>query len=475
MEQQGKPRVVVAGASGFVGRPLVERLSQDFHVVGLTRSVESARKSNPDLAVEWVECDLYSLSSVERALQGASYAVYLVHSMMPSIGLTQASFEDLDLLLADNFARAAATHQLEQIVYLGGLLPDNGPLSTHLTSRREVEEVLGSRGVPLTILRAGLVIGSDGSSFRILRRLVSRLPLMVLPAWTRTQTTPIALADVVELLARSVSDRETYGLVSDVGGPDTVSYRRLLEATASAMGHSRPSLSVPFLSPGLSTLWVHLVSRSPWELVRPLVASLECEMIARNRLLQAQWGHDGMSIEEAIAQALAGESAKPNSKRLFATKKRLKMVRSIQRLPRPPAARMSWLAAEYRQWLGRFFRPLLTVRQVNEKRFSIHLSPLTTPLLTLEHSASHSREDRESFDVVGGSLAHPRPLGRGRLEFRDVRGVGEVLAALHDFTPRLPWMLYRISQAPLHRWVMTSFAAHLSRSARTASHRQLEA
>ena len=170
-----KPRVVIAGASGFVGQALAPALAEDFHVIGLSRS---KRQPGGGFA-EYRSCDLFSLKEAEAALEGAEYAVYLVHNMMPTTRLTQGSFADLDVVCADNFARAAAAAGVKQIVFLGGLLPKDGQLSEHLQSRREVEETLAAHVVPVTTLRAGLILGGSGSSFQVMARLVQRLPVMV--------------------------------------------------------------------------------------------------------------------------------------------------------------------------------------------------------------------------------------------------------------------------------------------------------
>ena len=158
-----------------------------------------------------------------RALQGTKYAVYLVHSMLPSVRLTQARFEDLDLLIADNFARAAASAKAEQIIYLGGIIPNGVPLSRHLESRREVEQALAAHGVPVTTLRASLIVGPDASSLPILLKLVRRLPIMLLPRWSRTQTLPIALDDVLTLLSHVIGKpKHTVGSCRTSGAGRTV-------------------------------------------------------------------------------------------------------------------------------------------------------------------------------------------------------------------------------------------------------------
>jgi uncharacterized protein YbjT (DUF2867 family) len=224
-----RPTVVVAGASGYVGTALGPALSRRFETVGLSRSSKGAGTSGYHT---WRAVDLFSLRATERALRGATFAVYLVHSMIPSDRLTQGRFEDFDLLCADNFARAAAAVGVQQIVYLGGLLPAedlDAPLSAHLASRLETERALAAHGVAVTTLRAGLVIGAGGSSFAIMERLVRRLPAMLCPAWTATLAQPISLADTVALLDACVGRDDLSGQAHDIGGPDTLTYHQMMQ------------------------------------------------------------------------------------------------------------------------------------------------------------------------------------------------------------------------------------------------------
>ena len=176
-------KICIAGATGFIGRKLCEALAERHQVIAITRRTITGQPESsvapvmqvPQPGIVWRSADLFSLLQLERALDGADVAVYLVHSMLPASRLTQGSFEDLDLILADNFARAAKLRGIKRIIYLGGLLP-RGELSPHLRSRKEVEDVLASHGVPTVTLRAGLVIGPQSSSYRIMERLVRQVP-----------------------------------------------------------------------------------------------------------------------------------------------------------------------------------------------------------------------------------------------------------------------------------------------------------
>lgn len=455
-EAPKRPRVVVAGASGYVGRALTERLSQSYEVVGLSRRAPAARDHS---SVVWRAADLFSLRETEDALEGADFAVYLVHSMMPTERLTQARFEDLDLILADNFARAAAKAGIKQILYLGGLLPP-GARSVHLESRREVEDALAAHGVPVTTVRAGLVVGPGGSSTRILTALVRRLPLMLTPAWTGTACQPIALQDLLPALEHALARPDCYGKVFDVGGAEVLTYREMMERTAAAMGTQRPMFGVPLLTPRMSVAWVCLVTGAPRQLVGPLVESLKHPMVARdNRLIDAVGGPK-VSFDEALRQALAEPEqtgrAQPHPRR--------RTARSVQRLPVPMDKDATWVAQEYARWLPKFMWPFLRVEQDGQD-LHFYLRTLRTPLLRLRYLEGRSTKDRAVYQVVGGLLSRPQPEGApaGRLEFRLVNEGRHVVAAVHEFRPRLPWMVYSLTQAQIHLGVMLAFRHHLAR------------
>ena len=461
---------MIAGASGFVGRALTARLLERFEVIALSRATPSQPADAS--GVRWQRCDLFSLRDTTQALAGADYAVYLVHSMMPSARLTQGSFADIDLVLADNFARAAESAGIRQIVYLGGLTPEGEELSKHLESRLEVERTLASRGTPVTAVRAGLVVGAGGSSFQILMRLVRRLPVMLCPRWTRTLTQPIALDDVVEVLERAVGDARLAGAVLEVGGPDVLSYRDMMQRTAAMLGKRTRAWSVPFFSPGLSRLWVTLVTQTPRALVAPLIQSLRHPMVASRDDLGALLGRAGLGFEDSVRRALADEAAAPDVKReaqvvaLTRERRQLRVaraVRSIQRLPLPAGHDAAWVARSYVEWLPRLFSGILQVRvdDTGSCRFSVRL--FRRPLLELRFEPARSMPDRQLFAIDGGLLVDRRGGGEpGRLEFREVLDRRFVLAAIHEYRPALPWPVYASSQALVHLWVMRRFGRRLA-------------
>lgn len=457
-----RPRVALTGATGFVGGAFIEAMSERYELIGLSRAPATAAAPFPHA---WRRCDLFSLLDVERALTGCRHAIYLVHSMMPSARLTQASFADLDLVLADNFGRGAAAAGVEHIVYVGGLLPEGEPLSAHLESRGEVERTLRAYGARVTSLRAGLVVGEGGSSFRIVRRLVERLPVMLCPRWTQTPTQPIAIDDLVQLIAGCIDDPRVQGQVHDVGGPDVVTYREMIADVAQLLGKKRRLISVPAVSPAISRLWVSTVTGTSRSLVYPLVQSLRHPMVASDRTLQRTLEIPGRPWRDAARAALVPSSrprpAPVTHRQRRRVLRRRRTVRSIQRLPRPEAASAEQIAHEYLRWLPVFLRHLLVV-EVEGDTARFRLRPMRRPLLVLELSRARSEPERALFYVTGGLLA--RVEGRtGRLEFRVVPGGRHVLAAIHEFTPALPWYLYLVTQALVHLVVMRRFGAHLAR------------
>jgi uncharacterized protein YbjT (DUF2867 family) len=453
-------RVAITGATGFVGSALASRLESECAVIALGRRYPKRDTEKPDdlLSTPGIvrrRCDLFSVRQVRGALEGAQIAIYLVHSMSPNARLTQGSFEDLDLLLADNFGRAAAEAGVDRIVYLGGLLPtgESKNLSPHLASRLEVEKALGAHGVPVTAVRAGLVVGAEGSSLNLLVRLVERLPLMVCPSWTSSRTQPIALSDVVEVLAHCCVDEETRGRVCEVGGPDVLSYREMMQVTARVLGRRRPMLPVPLVTPALSELWVSLVTGTSRSLVRPLIESLRHPMVVTDPWLQQKMNLSGRAFEECLRDSLRGSRVWKRS-----------LVRSVQRLRLPKGRDAAWVAEEYPRWLQRVLPGLLRVEREDDQ-LRLGLRGIRRPMLVLRRDEVGGESERYLFRVVGGLLAAPHPQGDPRLEFRTTPDGRHVLAALQDFEPRLPWWIYAWTQAPLHAGIMSAYRRFLSNTA----------
>lgn len=460
--------IVIAGARGFVGRALLEPLCASAHVIGLSRS--NTRPSDSPESVEWRAADLFRLKDLEHALEGADRAIYLVHSMQPSARLVQGTFADLDLLLADNFARAAATAGIRQIVYVGGLLPDRHAASPHLQSRAEVAEALGSHGVPVTTLRAGIIVGAGGPSLWILVNLVRRLPAMVLPSWTESRSHPIAIADVVRAVKLALRSPERFRGAFDIGGATVLTYREMMATVARVLKRRLVMINVSLFSPRLSTLWVQVFGSAPRTLVAPLVRSLEHDLVAQPNPLQDEIANGALDFETALRESIdAGRlrSEPTSSIRLDAASRAAlrasRRVRSVQRLPLPAGRSASWAAREYTRFLPSFWWPLIKVGTRSDGTALLSIRGVPRPMIELRLAVERSAPDRQVFDITGGLLVRRGYLGGARFEFREVLGGRALIAAIHDYPPALPWSVYQWTQTLAHLLVMRGFARHLAR------------
>lgn len=450
-----KPTIAIAGATGFIGKWFIEKYHQEYNIIALSRR---EMEEPVHEGVVWKKADLFSITSTMKALEGADCALYLIHSMQASARLNQASFEDTDLLLADNFVRAAEHCRIGQIIYMGGILPkEEEGLSKHLKSRYEVEKTLGSRTPALTALRAGIVVGPEGSSFRIIEKLVSRLPVLVCPKWTQSRTQPIALYDVLKIISLCVGNEAAYNQTINVGEPSDLTYLDLLCITAEEMGKKRTIKTVDYFTPKLSKLWVSLFSGSEHALVSPLIDSLKHEMTAEEHPLMREMGIEYMSFREAAKDALDHQKNKvpelPKGRKSQATEN---TVRSVQRLPNPENLTASQIADSYLRWLPRKFKSLI---RIGETKDVVSFRMLGVHLLKLQLVKNRSDDQRQLFFIVGGFLA--KRTDYGWLEFRSVLNNTHMISAIHEFIPRLPWFIYVHSQAKIHLWVMNSFASYL--------------
>jgi uncharacterized protein YbjT (DUF2867 family) len=294
--------VMVAGATGYVGRRLVpELLAAGHRVRCLARRPEELMQEDWADRVEVVRADVLQPKTLEDAFRGVRAAYYLIHS----IGTTP-DWHERDRRAAINFRRAAEQAGTRQIIYLGGLGDAGaGQLSPHLASRHEVGAVLAAGTVPVTELRAAVVIGSGSASFEMLRHLTEMLPAMVCPRWVDTRCQPIGIRDLLVYAVGVLDDPEAQGAVVEVGGADVVTYREMMRLYAQVAGlRRRLVVSVPVLSPRLSSLWIGLVTPLPPALARPLVDSLVNEVVVTDDLARRLVEHEPMTCREAIELAV---------------------------------------------------------------------------------------------------------------------------------------------------------------------------
>jgi uncharacterized protein YbjT (DUF2867 family) len=302
--------ILVTGASGAVGGRLTQRLLAD------GREVRVGGRHPAGLAERWpaadaVELDILSPETIPPALEGVRAVAYLVHSMEAGAG---KGFHMRDADGARNLARAAARAGVERIVYLGGLGDDRGELSEHLWSRHEVGRILAAEGPAVVELRAAMVISADSASFRMLTDFVRRLPAMVLPAWAETPTQPIAGDDVIAYLAAALdvtaADQHT---VVEIGMPETMTYRSMIERVAPKLGRSPVLVKVPVLSPKLSSYWAGLTTSVSPSLARPLIEGLATPTVVRSDLASQLFPSiEPVGYDDAVDRALAGRAAEAN-------------------------------------------------------------------------------------------------------------------------------------------------------------------
>ncbi|WP_251329415.1 NAD(P)H-binding protein [Haloplanus pelagicus] len=291
-------RVLVVGATGFVGGRLVESLRSAGHeVVAFSRS--AGRSRFPD-DVELFEGDLADPASLEGLCDGIDAAYYLIHS------LTAKNFAELDRTYARRFRELASAAGVDRVVYLSGISGDERNLSPHLASRREVESVLEAGSFDLTVLRAAIIIGAGSASFRIVDDLTDRLPVMTVPKWVSTPCQPIGIDDAVAYLIGVLDVEETRGGIYDIGAPEVWSYKSLLQLTAEEKGKRVFIVPVPVMSPGLSSHWLRLTTDVQYAIARPLAESMRNPVtVDPERDLQSVVPIEQTPVQVAVQQALA--------------------------------------------------------------------------------------------------------------------------------------------------------------------------
>jgi len=289
-------RILVTGATGFIGKRLVGALVEAGHdVKAMTRHPETY-----DGPGRPVRGDVAERASLTEPLEDVDVAYYLVHS------LDNTDFEKRDADAARMFAKVAATTGVGQIVYLGGLGNEhNGALSAHLRSRREVEGLLGSTGIPVTVLRAAIVVGKGGVSWEMTRQLVKKLPAMVVPKWVGTRTQPIGIDDVVSYLVGVAGHEKALGQVYEIGGPEVLTYGEMLQQAAMVMnGRELPVVQVPVLTPRLSSYWLALVTDVDITTGRNLIDSMGTEVVVTDDAIRDVVPLDLVPYQETVRRAL---------------------------------------------------------------------------------------------------------------------------------------------------------------------------
>jgi len=463
-----RPRVALAGTSGFIGAALCEALGDRFDLRILTRSLT---RTPPRPQDEVRSCDHFSRLELARALEGVDYAVYLVHNRDPSARLDQAQSRDMDLLVADNFAWAAARNGVRQLLCRAPLMA----ASERPTGRDalEREEVLASHGVPLTVLRTGLVVGPGGELARLLVHMVQSLPRIPLPHLATNEVRPLTLEALLRAFQHCVGRLDTFGGSFDIFGPEPTSLRRMLEDTADLLGHPihfTPWQDLPQgafatllkrlnpeLHPVFLTYLLDMFSAESHGEPNPVQEAVTREWTPLKQCLER-------SLQQSL-QAVEGEAVGSQRNQDDETIRQLGRVRSIQRLRLPQGRNAEWVAERYFPWLGALMSIFVTTERDRDGSWTVRMRLTRLRLLRLDFKPTHSTPDRRMYFITGGALAHMLGGRTARLEFRDLPGGRFTLFAIHDFNPALPWFFYRYTQAVIHGLVMKGFQGHMEQAA----------
>lgn len=300
MKTDTTPSILVTGAGGFIGRRLVnELLTRGYRVRCMVR-----KPTDLPAGVEQLQGDLLKPDSLSAVLDGITTAYYLVHSM----GAGNGDFAEQDRLAARNFVAAADAAGLQRVIYLGGLGETGDNLSHHLASRLEVATILQTGQFSTTFLRAAVIIGFGGSSYEMVHSLVKRLPVMITPRWVATRNQPIAVADVIAYLAGCLEEPKTAGETFDIGGPDILTYKEMMERFAALEGKRIWIIPVPVLTPKLSSYWVGLVTPVKSSIAIALIEGLKNEVICRDNRIRDLIPIRLTPFDEAIQTALAEQN-----------------------------------------------------------------------------------------------------------------------------------------------------------------------
>ncbi len=463
-EPSSRPRLALAGSSGFIGAALCEALAARFELRILTRSLAH---TVPVEGTERRPCDHFSRKELAEALAGVDYAIYLVHNRDPSARLDQAQTRDMDLLVADNFAWAAARNGVRQILCRAPLLAH--PDRPSARDARELDEVLASHGVPLTVLRTGLVVGPGGELSRLLVRMVRRLPVIPLPRLAENEIRPLHLENLLAAFAHCVGNPDTYGGTFDVFGAEAVTLHQMLADTA-----ARLDRKVRFLPwPGLSERSFAALLRATSPSLHPVFlaylldlfsAGIQGEDNPVQRAATRDWQPFRSTLEQSL-QAVVKGAPRPDRSQDDETLRQMRRVRSIQRLQLPEGRNAGWVAERYFPWMGALMKPFVATERGADGSWTVRQKLTRLPLLRLEFKPTHSSPDRRMYFITGGVLAGALGGRTARLEFRDLLQGRFTLFAIHDFNPALPWYFYRFTQAVIHGLVMKGFQGYMEQHA----------
>jgi len=298
-------KILLTGASGYIGRRLLPVLIEQGHEVvccvrDKTKFPTEGIYSHPKISL--FEVDFLKDIPEAGPIADIDVAYYLIHSMSSNTN----DFEKLEEISAHQFTALTSHTAAKQIIYLGGITNEKR-LSRHLASRKNVEDILGRGNIPLTTIKAGIIVGSGSASFEIIHDLVKKLPVMVAPRWLNTRSQPIAIANVLEYLSGVLLKPETFNQSYDIGGPDVLSYKEMLLQFAEVCGLKRYIYTIPVMTPRLSSYWLYFVTSTSYKLAINLVNSMKVEVVANDNRLEKMLGIRPVNYREAVKLALQKE------------------------------------------------------------------------------------------------------------------------------------------------------------------------
>jgi nucleoside-diphosphate-sugar epimerase len=467
----GHERLVIIGAAGSIGTALCSDLADQYQITAVTHLKSRVRTPDPELPVKWRQCDLFSRSAMGEVLSGADYVIYLAHARLPSARLDQAHFEDMELIIADNFARSASLNSIKQILCLRGLRP-TGRMSELTGKRDEVVETLSAYGVPVSVIRAGLVVTPGSTLVNLIASQVLHGRIVPIPLWALTRKQPVSIADLMRAVRICLGKPDEFGGSFDIGGPEIVNWRQILEQTAELLQKKPVFLPLKWLPVRIYQWWLWGHSRKTHPAaIHILVRDLQHDSLAEDNPLQRVIIRSALDCRDAIRPHLSdGRKSfiNPRSEVLEVYEKQLResrSVRSIQRIKLPAGRNAAWMTENYFRWLESFAWPLVACQIGADGSYQIKLRGCGFKLLELSLQPGRSDPERRLFFITGGLLASGKRNIKGRMEFHDVLSGRYTIIAIHDFAPSLPWNLYHLTQATVHGLVMSAFQRRMEKMA----------
>jgi len=474
LAQRNKPkparaRVAIVGAAGSIGEALCRELSRMYDILAVTGIETRASAGEREPHVAWRHCDLFSLNELTRILAGSKFAIFLAHSGLPNSRFHQANCGDMDLLMAENFARAAEINGVEHIFCLRPLLPPATMRQEAQNRHHQIGEVLASYRTPLTVLCSGLVIEPGSAIIRLIRNLVSQSRFLPVPEWSLHKMQPIATHDLAQAFAHCLCQPARFTGNFDIGGPDILDWQQFLEKTAELLD-CKPGISkVGQLSPSQYARRLRRIRPGAHpEALQLFVENLQFDSIASDNPLQQILQPTLQPALTALQQAGNNEGLRQavrfRRKLIHRHDEQLRSantVRSIQRVRLPMGRDAAWLSKRYFNWLTAYLHPLVRCSEHQDSSNFIRITCLGICLLQLEFRPERSSSERRIYFITEGLLASRARNQRGRMEFREVLGGRYAMIAIHDFAPALPWHFYLATQAAMHRFVMGVFQKYI--------------